>query len=294
MIGRHLSAMLSEEGHEVIWLSRTQGHSDPYEVVRWDVNSAQLDPAHLEGLKAVVHLAGAGVADKRWTASRKKEILESRTASTSLLVKALSNVKKKPEVFVSASGIGYYGLDTGDTVVDEASPAGDDFLANVVKHWEAASEEVASLGIRRVVVRIGVVLSDEGGALKELTAPIKWGVGAALGGGRQWMSWIHIDDLCRVFASAVDNAGFQGIINAVGPAPVTNAELTKAAAGVLKRPLWLPNVPPFVLRILVGEMAGMVLGGNKVSASRLQSVGFSYRFPELGKALKDLLAPASA
>lgn len=289
LIGGHLSQLLAGQGYQVAWLSRGGPAGNPYQTFRWDVDKREIDEAALENLFAVVHLAGTGVADKRWTAERKREILESRTASTSLLVEKLSGLAEKPEVFVGASAIGYYGADTGDEWVYEASAPGSDFLATVVREWEAASSGIDSLGIRRVLVRVGVVLSDKGGALPEILAPLKWGFGAPLGTGRQWMSWIHIHDICRLMVEAIQNGEYKGVYNGVAPHPATNGEITKAAAKVLSKPLWLPPVPAFALKLLLGEMAQIVLGGNKVSSARASSQGFKFEFTQLDDTLKQLL-----
>jgi uncharacterized protein len=281
--------LLTEAGYEVAWLSRSSGTADKYKTYTWDIEGGVIQDGALEGLKAVVHLAGAGVADKRWTEARKKLILESRTKSTALLMEKLSGIGLKPKVFVGASAIGYYGADTGDAMVDEKSPAGDDFLAQVVKSWEASSAPIEGMGIRRVLIRVGVVLSNNGGALPQLLAPLKFGFGAPLGTGKQWMSWIHIDDLCRLFLEAIENTAYTGVYNGVSPSPVTNKEITKEAAKVLNKPLWLPPVPGFVLKVALGEMAQIVLGGSKISSKKAEEMGFKYDYTHLNSALKNIL-----
>jgi uncharacterized protein len=289
LIGSRLSELLTEAGYEVAWLSRSSGTADKYKTYTWDIEGGVIQDGALEGLKAVVHLAGAGVADKRWTEARKKLILESRTKSTALLMEKLSGIGLKPKVFVGASAIGYYGADTGDAMVDEKSPAGDDFLAQVVKSWEASSAPIEGMGIRRVLIRVGVVLSNNGGALPQLLAPLKFGFGAPLGTGKQWMSWIHIDDLCRLFLEAIENTAYTGVYNGVSPSPVTNKEITKEAAKVLNKPLWLPPVPGFVLKVALGEMAQIVLGGSKISSKKAEEMGFKYDYTHLNSALKNIL-----
>lgn len=288
LIGARLSRLLTDKGFEVRWLSRTRNLNAVYKTYQWNVEKGEIDKDALENLHGVVHLAGAGVADKRWTDARKKEILESRTKSTSLIVSRLLEQNERPKVFVGASAIGYYGLDTGDTLLNENSTAASDFLAQVVKAWEESSETLSASEIRRVLIRVGIVLSKEGGALKELAAPIKWGFGAPLGSGRQWMSWIHIDDLCRLFADTLQNEGYKGIYNGVAPHPATNRELTAAAAKALNKPLWLPPVPAFALKLVLGEMSGIVVGGNKVSSEKIMAQGFSVEYQDLSHALTDL------
>ncbi len=290
LIGTRLSEMLVEKGYEVIWLSRSGGTGVPYKVVTWDISRGTLDVEALEGLEAVVHLAGAGVADERWTKKRKEIIMNSRTESTTLLMNRLSEVKDKPKVFIGASAIGYYGANTGNVPIDEESVNGSDFLARVVLAWERASDPVELLGIRRTLLRVGVVLSADGGALPEILAPLKWGFGAPLGSGNQWMSWIHIEDLCRLFVEAIENPNYNGTYNGVAPSPATNREVTKAAASVLNKPLWLPAVPGFALKLALGEMAQIVLGGSMISSKKVEKLGFEFRFPKLEVALKDILS----
>ncbi|MEQ8810904.1 MAG: NAD-dependent epimerase/dehydratase family protein, partial [Imperialibacter sp.] len=188
LIGSRLSELLTQAGYEVAWLSRSSGKADKYKTYTWDIEAGVIQDGALEGLEAVVHLAGAGVADKRWSEARKKLILESRTKSTALLMERLSALGLKPKVFIGASAIGYYGADTGDAMIDEKSPVGDDFLAQLVKSWEASSAAVEDMKMRRVLIRVGVVLSASGGALPQLLVPLKFGFGAPLGTGKQWMS----------------------------------------------------------------------------------------------------------
>lgn len=290
LIGTRLSAMLQSEGYEVVLLSRSNEAESPYQVYAWDIAGKRIEEGALQNLYGIVHLAGAGVAEKRWTSKRKREIIESRTASTALLIEGLKNVVQRPSVFVGASGISYYGMDTGDQLVDENSPDGEGFLAEVVKAWEASYAPVARLGIRMALIRTGIVLSKDGGALAELSSPIRWGVGAALGNGRQWMSWIHLDDLCRIFIQALENESWKGIYNGVAPNPVTNKTLTGLAAKALRRPLWLPSVPAFALRLVLGEMALMVLCGNKVSCQKLLNEGFKFTYTDAGTTIQDILS----
>jgi uncharacterized protein len=289
LIGSRLSELLTQAGYEVAWLSRSSGTADKYKTYTWDIEGGVIQDGALEGLEAIVHLAGAGVADKRWTEARKKLILESRTKSTALLMEKLSALKRQPKVFIGASAIGYYGADTADVLIDEKSPAGDDFLAQVVKFWEVSSAAVEGIGIRRVLIRVGVVLSASGGALPQLLAPLKFGLGAPLGTGKQWMSWIHIDDLCRLFREAIENTAYTGVYYGVSPSPVTNKEITKEAAKVLNKPLWLPPVPGFVLKMALGEMAQIVLGGSKISSKKAEEMGFKFDYTHLNSALKNIL-----
>ncbi|MBX2965109.1 MAG: TIGR01777 family oxidoreductase [Cyclobacteriaceae bacterium] len=288
LVGTKLTEMLMQEGIDVIHLGRSAKKKQVPSFI-WDIQHGVIDEEALKGVDAIVHLAGAGVADKRWTEKRKQEIRESRTRSTQLLVEQLKKTNHQVKTFVSASAIGYYGFE-GDEVCTEASKPGSDFLASVVKDWETEIDKVQELNIRTVKIRIGIVLSKRGGALAEMAKPVRWGVGAALGTGKQYMSWIHIEDLCRMFIYALRNEQLQGAYNGVGPYWVTNKELTTAIAKVLKKPLWLPPIPGFVLNLMLGEMADLVVKGSKVSGRKIVEVGFTYTHPNLEEALTSLLS----
>lgn len=292
-IGRRLTQLLQERGYRVSWLSRSsETNSLPANVklYTWDIAQQTIDPNALQQANYLIHLAGAGISDQRWTDDRKADILNSRVQTTTLLANALKKNPNTLEAYVGASGISYYGTDTGDTPLTETSKAGSDFLAQVARSWERAHEAVAALGIRTVMLRIGIVLSNEGGALPSLAKPIRLGAGAALGSGQQYVSWIHMDDICGLFISAIENPSWRGVYNAVAPGPVTNQTLTKTIAKLLHRPLLLPNVPAFALRIAVGEMADLVLGGNYVLNKRIaDETTFQYRYPLLTDALRQLL-----
>ena len=282
LVGKQITALLEKKGYEVAWLSRSSQNRKSF---LWDVEKAQIDPEALEWADAVIHLAGTGVADKRWTPERKKQILESRTQSTQLLYSAIEKAENKPSTFISASAVGYYGFNTGTTLVDESSPVGKDFLAQVVQAWENEVKKMESLHLRTVMLRIGIVLDNEGGALKEI---LKLPVAAPLGSGDQWMSWIHIEDLARMFVFALEKTTLQGVYNAVGPNPATNQQLTREAAYASGKPYVGMGAPAFMLRLVLGEMAAMVLGGNRVSSQKIQKAGFQFEFYELAVALKDL------
>ncbi len=287
LVGSRLTNLLLENGYEVVHLSRKakQGKVPAY---AWDIPAGVLDQNAFNGVGAVIHLAGAGVADQRWTAKRKREILDSRVKSTQLLIHHLKTRAHHVSTFVSASAIGVYGFGLSNEVFTEESKPGKDFLAQVVTAWEREAQSAQALGIRTVILRIGIVLSKDGGALKEMTKPIGFGVGAPLGTGRQLMSWIHIDDLCRMFLLALEHEAIVGIYNATGVQPVSNKEFTQAVARVLKKPLFLPAVPAFVLKLALGEMADMILNGSYVSSEKIQRAGFTFHFTDLHSALLDL------
>jgi uncharacterized protein (TIGR01777 family) len=287
LIGTRLTELLLERGHHVSHLGRKkkEGHIASF---AWDIEKKYIDPQAIVNADVVVHLAGAGVTDNRWTDKRKKQILESRTHSVALLFDAMSKSRPRVTTFVSASGIGYYGSEDKEEVLTEESAPGKDFLANVTCAWEESVNTLTSLAIRVVTLRIGIVLSEKGGALKRLALPVKFGIGAPLGSGDQYLSWIHLDDLCRMFIKAIENENMQGTYNATGIEPVTNRQLTHAIARVLKKPLWVPPVPGFVLKIILGEMADVVIHGSKVSSQKIQRLGFEFKFPDLRDALRDL------
>lgn len=288
LVGTALTDLLLQKGYHVSHLGRSPSLGK-VKCYRWSVTGNYIDPKALEGVDAIIHLAGAGVAEKRWSQSRKKEILESRTKSSELICETLKTQPNQVKVVVSATAVGYYGLSTSDEWYDETCEPGNDFLASVCKAWEASTDPIQALGIRLVKIRVGVVLSNNGGALIQMAQPVKWGFGAALGSGNQWVSWIHITDLCQIFLKAIENETMTGIYNAVAPNPVTNKELNQTIAQALHRPLWLPSVPEFALRILLGEMSQIVLTGARVDCSKVKSAGMTFDFTDANLAVKNLL-----
>ncbi len=287
LIGTRLTELLLAKGYSVAHLGRTKKEGNVPSFV-WDIDNGSIDNNALKDIDTIVHLAGAGVADKRWTANRKKEILESRIKSTQLLFQTLKNNLHSVRAFVSASAIGYYGFGNEDKIFAEIDLPGHDFLAEVTKEWENEVAKINTLGLRVAKLRIGIVLSGKGGALKEMMMPIKFGVGSPLGTGKQFLSWIHIADLCSMFVQAIEDERMIGPYNAT-TAWCTNAYMTRIIANVLHRPLWLPPIPAFVLKIILGEMADMVLKGSKVSPDKIKQAGFQFQFANLENAIKDLI-----
>jgi uncharacterized protein (TIGR01777 family) len=284
LVGSELIPSLNSKGHKVSLLSRSKGKGDEA-IFQWDHKKGYIQEGAFDGVDTLVHLAGAGVADKRWTADRKKEIIESRTLSSNLLFETLKNQPNQVKTLVAASAIGYYGMDTGDQLMTETSPAGKDFLAHVVEEWEASTQQFESLGIRVIQIRIGVVLAKEGGALPKILQPP---VAAPLASGNQYMSWIHMDDLVGIIVKAIEDQKMTGVFNAVAPMPENNRDFTKIAAKAFGK-LYLPiPVPGFLLQLILGEMAQIVTGGNKVSAKKMQASGYIFQFNELEKALAHL------
>jgi uncharacterized protein len=290
LIGRRLCQSLLDEGHTVIGLSRTpeKARGVPVtEMRRWDAMSGPPDRATLAGSDAVIHLAGEPIAARRWSDEQKRRIRDSRTVSTRHLVDGLRAMEQKPAAFISGSAIGFYG-DRGDEPLDEQSPAGTGFMAEVCKAWEHEAEQAARDRIRVVVVRIGVVLSREGGALEKMMAPFKLALGGRLGNGRQWFPWIHIEDILGIFRFALADARVSGPVNGTAPTPVTNAEFTRQFARALRRPVFMP-VPEFGLRAVMGEMADVLLGSQRVLPRALLAAGYRFRFETVAEALADLL-----
>ncbi len=244
----------------------------------------------LEGVEAVFHLAGEPVAEGRWTAAKKQRIHDSRTIGTANLVRALEHATPRPRVLVCASAIGYYGY-RGDELLDESSAPGDDFLAHVCRDWEAAANEARELGMRVVNLRIGIVLGRGGGALQKMLLPFKLGLGGRLGNGRQWMSWIHVDDVVELVLHAARRDDIAGPINAVAPAPVTNRDFTRALAAALHRPAVFP-VPGVALKLAVGAFAEVLLGSQRVVPQVAQRSGYQFRYAELAAALEAILREA--
>ena len=290
LIGKHLTKLLLEKGYHVSFLSRNTEEIEGVKVYKWDVKEGYIEPGALADIDYLIHLAGAGVADERWSEERKKLIVESRTRTIELIAKKLNETGTRPKAFVSASGSSYYGEDTGNRHHIEETPPGNDFLSGVTVAWEKAADSIAALGIRTVKLRTGIVLTKEGGALQKMAQPARFGFGATLGSGNQWVSWIHVDDICRMYLEAMENESWVGPYNAVTANPVTNEELTKHICKVLNRPQWLPNVPSFALRMVFGEMANVVLGSNYVVNWRIaKETDFKYEFPKLGMALEQIL-----
>jgi len=286
LVGKHLCAALDADGHRVVRLVR-RAAAGPSEA-EWDPARGRLDPAALEGIDAFVHLSGASIASGRWSPVRKREILESRTVSTRLVAAALARLSSKPAL-IAASAIGYYG-DRGGEWVDETSRPGRGFLAEVCVEWERACDAARAAGLRVVNLRIGVALDRSAGALAAMLVPFRLGLGGRLGSGAQYMSWITLDDLLGVIRHCLVSTSLAGAVNAVAPAPVTNAEFSRVLARALGRPA-LFRVPASVLRLVLGRAADeLLLGGARVSSRKLEQSGYRFRDPELEAALERLLA----
>ncbi|HVB91269.1 MAG TPA: TIGR01777 family oxidoreductase [Acidimicrobiales bacterium] len=292
LIGRALCALLGGHSHDVVRVVRRPVR--PGELaLRWDPEAGTIDSGGLEGVDAVVHLAGAGIGDSRWSDARKRILVESRTRSTALLAGALAELDRQPRVLVSASAIGFYG-DRGDEILTEQSPPADDFLASLCARWEAESAPAAEAGIRVACARTGVVLSRQGGALPKLLRLFKLGLGGRFGSGAQWWSWITLDDEVRAIEWLLEN-DVRGPVNLTAPNPVTNREFTRVLSAVLSRPAWLP-VPRFGPRLLLGsELADSLLFTSaRVRPAVLQSSGFTFSHSDLEGTLRSILNPPAS
>ena len=290
LIGRHLVPFLRGRGHQVGVLSRSGRPVAGARMFSWQPEQDRLNEEAVRWAEAVVHLAGANIGEGRWTERRKQEIFDSRVRSAELLYRAAEQAGARLKVFVSASATGYYGQVTRDRAFRETDPPGRDFLAGVCTAWEQAADQFSELGARVVKLRTGVVLAADGGALPRFAGPARWGLAPVLGSGRQFLPWIHILDLVRLYALALEKDSLKGPYNAVAPQQVRQRDFVRTLAAVLGRPRLAPPVPAVFLRLFLGEMAGMLLEGSPVSAEKLLATGFTFRFPELGGALEDLLS----
>jgi uncharacterized protein (TIGR01777 family) len=287
LVGSALLPFLRSKGHEVFRLVRSQAKAGPAEIF-WNPEQGIDDTSRLEGMDAAMHLAGENISEGRWTKEKKARIRESRVKGTRVLSEALARLSQPPRVLLSASATGYYG-DRGDEIMREESPPGSDFLAQVCLDWEAATEPAAQAGIRVVRLRFGVILTPKGGALSKMLAPFQFGVGGRLGSGRQYMSWITLDDVVRVIDHALTNENLSGPVNVVAPAPVTNYEFTKTMGRVLSRPTLFP-VPSFAIRLAFGEMGdAALLSSTRAEPARLKESGYVFQHPELESALRQML-----
>ncbi len=286
LIGGRLTEQLLEKGYRVSHVSRSAGEDARVATFLWDVDKGEIDERCIDGVDVIVHLAGAGIADKRWTKRRKKEMIDSRTKSIALIYGLLKRKEHRVNAVLSAAAIGYYG-DRGEELMTEESLPSNGFLAKCCVAWEAAVDEGEKLGLRIVKFRTGVVL-DNGGALAKMAMPIKFYAGSPMGSGKQWVPWIHWQDVVDMYLFGIEHENLAKVYNMVAPNPVTNKQLTQAIAKQLHRPLWLPDVPAFFLKLVLGEMSSIVLASTKVSAQKIEAAGFEFKFPQIIKALEDI------
>jgi uncharacterized protein (TIGR01777 family) len=283
LVGKVLKPMLETAGYQVIMLSRSVKNNQSY---LWDIEKNFIDKEAIVKCDHLIHLAGSGIADKSWTDKRKKEIINSRTDSSELLLQYFQQQGRAIKTVVAASAVGFYGSVTGEKIYTEADENGKGFLAETCVLWEKATQKLANISERLVQLRIGIVLDKNGGALKKLAQPVYFYAGAALGSGKQYMPWIHVYDLCNMILFAIQNKQLSGVFNAVSSSHTNNEEFTKAIGSVLHRPVFLPAVPAFVLQMFLGEMSQMVLEGSKISNEKIKKAGFKFRYDKVDDALK--------
>lgn len=289
LIGSEITRLFHENGINLNYLTTSKSKiekSENYKGFYWNPAKGEIDKRCLEGVGAIINLAGASVFQP-WTSSNKEKILKSRLDSLNLLYKTLTENNHKVGQLVSASAIGIYPSSPQKMYYEEEQETADNFLGEVSEKWEVAAKKFENLSIRVAIVRIGIVLAAEGGALPQITRTVKYNIGAPLGSGNQWQSWIHIHDLARVFLFLITN-GAKGVYNAVAPNPVTNEDLTKEVAYALDKKLWLPKVPGFALKLIMGEMSSVVLGSQLVSSKKIEDEGFNFLFINLRQAIKDI------
>ena len=288
LIGSRLSNALVSKGYQVIHLSRKENLRATFPAYKWDIDNGEVDIRALEEADYIVHLAGAGVADKPWTAKRKQLIIDSRVKSGALLQQKLKEIGKRPKAIVCASASGFYG-NRGDEKLDESASKGQGFLSDVVEKWEAANDGFKEVTDRLTQLRIGIVLSTQGGALQKMLPSYKLRIGAYFGSGEQYYSWIHIDDLVGMFTHAIEKEDVCGIYNAVAPNPVTNKDLAELIGKVMGKPALLVPAPAMAMRLALGELSTVVLDGAKLSTDKIRAAGFDYLFVNVNSALRDLI-----
>jgi hypothetical protein len=288
LVGRHLCKKLKEKGFNTHTLSTTRYKTDGITSFFWDIDKKEIDKKSIEDVDYVIHLAGANIGDKRWTAKRKELIIDSRVKSSQLIFDTIQNNNKTLKAFITASAVGYYGAITSDKIFTETDPAANDFLGKTCKLWEQSADQFNELGIRTVKIRTGVVLTKQGGALAKMVAPVKMGIGSALGSGKQYLPWIHIEDLCQIYIKAIEDIEMKGAYNAVAPDDKTNKEFTHTLAQTLNKPFWFPNVPAFILKMLFGKMSDILLLGSRISSAKIIATNFTFKFANLESALNNL------
>lgn len=289
LVGKALTDKLIKKGYQVNWLSRNNKKSSKANVYQWNTKENFIDEQAFEGVSCVIHLAGANIFRKRWTDAYKKKIADSRIKTAQLLYDYVKKHNIPLKTFISSSAIGYYGTFTSEQILTEESPQGNDFLAQVCIEWERKAQQFEILNIRHVCVRTGVVLSKYEGAFPPIKKAISNYIGTPLGTGNQYMPWIHIEDLTNIYLKAVEDNTMQGAYNATAPEQLTNKQVIQQIANLLSKPLWLPNIPNYVLKTLLGDKASLLLEGTRIVPERIKRHDFSFNFPNLKKAIQNIL-----
>jgi len=288
LVGSVISSKLLQNNHQPVWLSREGGDFKGIKKFKWDIDKNYIDEKAFEGIDGIIHLAGAGIADKRWTTEYKKQIIDSRVKSSELLFETISKNKFPVKTFVGGSAIGYYGAIQSQKTYTENDKAGNDFLAETCVLWEKSYEPFIKAGIRTTIIRTGIVLSNKGGAYAKMAPAFKMGFGAALASGNQYFPWIHINDIAGIYIHALFNQNINGIYNAVSSESINNCDFSKQLARSFNKPFFLPNVPKFLLKMAMGEGAIMVTDGVKTSNQKIKDSGYKFEFDSVEVALKDL------
>jgi uncharacterized protein (TIGR01777 family) len=285
-IGKKLSNLLISQGYSVSILTRTERKaSENITYYKWNIENNYIDEVSVLKADYIIHLAGEGIAEKKWSNKRKKEIIDSRDKPINLIYSVLKKNNKSLDAFISASAVGIYGAFTSENICTEESPAANDFLGETCQKWETATECIKLLGIRTVIIRTGLVLGKGDGFLKKLVPLFKYRLGSIIGTGKQYMPWIHIDDLCNIYLLAITNTNMNGPYNAAVADDTNNATFSKALANVYGYSIWLPKVPSFVIKLVMGEMSKIVLTGQRVSAQKIKNAGFKFKYSNLKPAL---------
>lgn len=289
LIGNYLCSKLTEKGYRVAILSRNPVHNSKYPVYYWNAKKNIIEQQALENADHIIHLAGVNIGNKKWNKKRKKEILNSRVHTAQLIFKNLQNIKNKPRVFISASATGYYGAVTSKRIFYENDPPAGDFLGETCRQWEEAADLFEKAGMRTVKIRTGIVLAKHGGALDKMLYPLKFGLTVVPGNGRQFLPWIHIDDLCNIYIKAIEDLKMKGVYNAVAPEFKTYNEVMQTTSRVHRKTSLNLHIPAVFMKTLFGEMAGMLLTGSRISSDKIMKAGYHFIFPDIEKALENLL-----
>ncbi len=289
LVGRHLSMKLKDKGYKVSLLSRSPGKNSGIKSYFWDPGKDEINHTAITEADFIVHLAGSGIGDKRWTSARKKDIIDSRVKTADLIRKTARDKGKRLKAFITISGSNYYGTLTSERIFSETDPPADDFLGEVCRLWEEAADRFSGVGDRVVKIRTGIVLARKAGVLSRILTPVRLGIGSPIGSGKQYVPWIHMDDLCNIFIKAIEDQNMKGAYNAAAPQDITNSDLMGSLAHQLGKPFWFPAIPTFIMKMMFGEMAGILLEGSRISSEKIRAAGFNFRFPELKDALEDLL-----
>lgn len=289
LVGRFLCKKLKDKGYSVAILGRTSQKVAEITTYTWDIEKNEIEKEAIEKADYIIHLTGANISESRWTAKRKKLIIDSRVKSAQLIFEKLKENTNHVKAFISASAIGYYGTISTDKIFSETDVPANDFLGETCRQWEQSADRFEQLGIRVVKIRTGVVLAKQGGALAKMITPIKLGIGSAIGNGRQYLPWVHIEDLCDIYIKAIEDTQMNGAYNAVAPDYKTNRDFTETLAHVLRKPFWFPNIPAIVMKIIFGKMSAMLLKGSRVSSEKIKNAGYKFKFAKLEGALVNLL-----